>query len=389
VFRSIIGEQLMMAVTKLFLRRLVSEWRYQYQVWKTAVDWIVALYIIIPFFAIFMDLYLSWWRKAPGWLNYIPLNALLAIIIVFSWSGTIRIFVEEADQLFLLQCKSWINRIIKYSLGYSLISNLMTTSLLMIVLAPFLLLHYGFSLIGVAWLIFFVFVLKNCMGIAKQLVEFRFKGWLQRIVRSIVFIITGVYVRQSVVLLLSRQGLFYLSMLVVLIACYLLLYKRVKLRGSFFEDVSREHTAKLRLAKFMLQRAGTYVRKPRFMRQRPILFRNSNLLFVKRNPVNGLVEMCLKAVLRNDRDVLFYLQLVGLDIGMILVFPSYYKWILWIVFSIVLTNLVWLSWREVINDPFVSSFPWLPETKIVAARKALLLMALPGQLILGVVVVDT
>jgi Predicted ABC-type exoprotein transport system, permease component len=376
-----------MTVTRLFIQRLISEWKYQYQVWKTAVDWVVALYIVIPFCAIFLDFYRLWWRQAPEWLNYIPLNALLAVILVFTWSGTMRIFVEEADQLFLLQCKAWMSRIHKYSLGYSVIYNFLATSVLLMILAPFLFLHYGFSGIDIVWLTVFVFLLKNSLGIVKQLVELRFKGWPQRILTSVMFLIIGVYVRQSVVFLLSSKDPFYLSILALLIAFGMLLSKRLKLKGTFFADVSREQTAKLRLAKFMLQRAGTYVKKPRFLRKRPLLFRQSNLLFRKRNPVNGLVEVCLKAMLRNDRDVIFYLQVLGLCIGLILLFPTYYKWLLWIVFSIVITNLVWLSWREVINEPFVCLFPWLPETKVEAARKALFLMALPGQLILGMVVV--
>lgn len=353
---------------------------------RTAVDWIVALYIVIPFSYILIDFYLSLWRSVPGWLHAIPLNALVAIILVFAWSGTVRIFVEEADQLFLLQRKVWISRIIKYSLGYSVIYNLVVTTLLLIVLAPFLLLHYGFSLIGVVWLTIFVFVLKNCMGLAKQLVELRFKGWVKRIMRLVIFLITSVYVSQSVVLLLSRKGLFYLSMFVLLMVLSLLLHKRVNLRGTFFEDVSREQTAKLRLAKYMLQNAGTYVKKPRFSRKRPLLFRNSNLLFKERNPVNGLVEMCLKSELRNDKDVDFYLKTVGECILAILAFPPEYGWLLWFVFSIMITNFVWIFWQEVIKDPFVCSLPWLPETKGVAVRKAIFLMALPGQLFLGVVV---
>lgn len=377
----------MMTVTGLFFRRLVSEGRYQYQIWKTAVDWIVALYIVIPFFAIFINFYLSWWRKAPGWLDYIPLNALLVIILVFAWSGTTRIFLEDADQLFLLQRKAWISRIIKYSLGYSVIYNLVATSLLLIILAPFLWLHYGFSPAGIILLTVFVFVVKNCLGLAKQLVELRFKGWPQLIVRSVMFLITGVYVRESVVLLLSRTGLFYLVGLISLITHGILLYQRVRVKGTFFEDVSREQNARLRLAKFMLQAMGTYVKKPRFSRKRPLLFRNSNLLFKKRSSVNGLVEMCLKAVLRNAGDVGFYLKLVGSYLVMIVVFPGDFKWLLWIVFSIMLTNVVGISWLEVINAPFVCFFPWLPETKIVAARKAIFLMALPGQLLLGLAVV--
>ena len=377
----------MVTATRLFFRRIVSDWKYQYQVWKTAVDWIVALYIVIPFIAIFINYYLSWWRKAPGWLGYIPLNALLGIILVFAWSGTIRIFVQEADQLFLLQRKAWISRIMTYSLGYSIIYNFVVTSLLLIILAPFLLFYYGFSPIGVIWLTVFVFILKNCMGLAKQLVELRFQGWTQRIMRTVIFIITGVYARESVLLLLSRPGLFYLSLFVLLSTLVIFLCRRVKLKGTFFEDVSREQTAKLRLAKFMLQAAGVHVKKPRFARKRPLLFRNSNLIFKKRNPVNGLVEMCLKAVLRNEGDVGFYLKLIGVYLVMIIAFPGDYKWLLWIVFSIMLTNVVGISWLEVINSPFVCLFPWLSETKMAAARKTIFLMALPGQLLLGLVVV--
>lgn len=377
----------MMTVRRLFFRRLVSDWSYQYQVWRTAVDWIVALYIVIPFFAIFLNFYLSWWRKAPEWLAYIPLNACLALILVFAWSGTIRIFVEEADQLFLLQCKAWLSRIITYSLGYSVIGNFVVTSLLLLILAPFLLLYYGFSPFGVVWLTVFVFALKSCLGLTKQLVELRYKGWPQRMVRWAIFILTGVYVRESVALLLSSSRLFYLSLIVLLSTLGILIDKRVKLRGTFLEDVARELTAKLRLAKFMLQRAGTYAKKPRFLRKRPLLFRSSNLIFNKRNPVNGLVKMCLKAVLRNEGDVGFYLKLVGLYLIMIVAFPGDYKWLLWIVFSIMLTNVVGISWLEVSTAPFVSLFPWLPETKIAAARKTIFLMALPGQLLLGLVVV--
>lgn len=375
----------MMTVTRLFLRRIISEWKYQYQTFRAAVDWTVALYIVIPCLAIFFDYYFSWWRAVPGWLLSLPLNALIGLILVFIWSGTVRIFVEEADQLFLLQRKGWISRIIKYSLGYSVGSNLLSTSFLLIILAPFLFLHYGFSSVEIIWLNFFIVVFKTCVGIVKQLVEHRFKGWTQTIIRAVLFLMTSVFLRESVVFLLTQLDLFYLSGLSLLVALIWLLTLRMNLHGSFYEDIFREKTAKLRLTKFMLQRAGVYVKKP--IRQRPLLFRNSNLLFKNRNPMNGLVEMCLKSELRNDKDVKFYIEKVGLSLLAILLFPPDYGWLLWLVFSIMITNFVLLFWQDAIKDPFVCLFPWLPETKIVAMRKAIFLMALPGQLILGIVVV--
>jgi len=376
----------MITVTRLFLRRIVSDWKYQYQALRTAVDWIVALYYVIPCLAISLYSYFSWWRAVPGWLFSIPLNALLGIILIFIWSGTVRIFLEDADQLFLLQRKVWVSRIIKYSLGYSVGLNLLATSFLLIILAPFLLLRYGFSPVEIIWFTFFTFEFKTCVGIVKQLVELRFKGWTQSIITTILFLMTSAYLRESVVFLLSQSYLFYLSGLILLVALIRLLYIRMNLQGVFFEDILREKNAKLRLAKYVLQALRTYVKKPRFSRKRPLLFRNSNLLFKERNPMNGLVEMCLKSELRNEKDVMFYLQMVGVSIVFILLFPPDYGWLLWFVFSIMITNFVWLFWQEAIKDPFVCLFPWLPETKMVAMRKAIFLMALPGQLTLGVVV---
>lgn len=49
----------MITVRKVFIQRVISEWKYQYEVWKTVVDWIVVLYIVIPFLYIFIETYLS------------------------------------------------------------------------------------------------------------------------------------------------------------------------------------------------------------------------------------------------------------------------------------------------------------------------------------------
>lgn len=376
----------MMTVTKLFFRRVISDWKYQYEIWKTAVDWIVALYIVIPAFATFVYYYLSWWTKAPGVLDYLPLNALLGFFLIFTWSGTIRIFLEAGDQLFLLQHKAWISKIFKYSLGYSIFYNLVETIGLITILAPFLVIHYGFSLVEVFSVVFLIFVTKNFLGLAKQLLELRFKGWSQRIVKSVVFVITGVYLRESVDFLMSSTGLFYLSVLISLIILGLLLSKRLSVKGTFFEDVTREQVARLRLAKYMLIAKGTYMKTPRITRKRPRLFRSSNLIFKKRNPVNGLVEMCIKAVLRNEEDFGFLLTLVGGHLLAIMAFPGNLKWLPWILFSFIITNYVGNTCLKVFNDPFVCFFPWLPESKITATRKAIYLMALPGQLLLALVV---
>ncbi|HVJ49434.1 ABC transporter permease [Desulfitobacterium sp.] len=376
----------MITVSRFFFRRIASEWKYQYEAWKTAVDWIVALYIVIPFSLLFLDAYLSWWKNVPGWLDYIPLNALLGVILLFVWSGTIRIFVEDADQLFLFQQKRWREKLIKYSLAYSFGFNMFMTSLLFLILAPFLLLHYGFSSAELVGFIIFVFGLKTSMGIVIQLVERRFQGWRQNLVKLALFTASGVYLRQSVAFLTGWQDLFFLSMTVLFMALILLSSIRVTLQGVFHDDVRRGQAARLKLVNFLLRQAGTLAKSPRNLRQRPWLFRNSNRLFKKRTPENVLVELCLKSTLRKGENVSFYLQVVGACLLMLSAFPPDWKWFLWMTFIILLTAVVRLYWLEVVNSPFVNLFPWLPETKINAASHALFLMALPSQLIIGLVV---
>ncbi len=375
----------MMTVPKLFWQRLASDWKYQYEAWKTAVDWVVALYIVIPFLGIFIYEYLGWWREMPSWLIYVNLNAFLGIVFMFTWLGTTRIFLEEADQLFLLQKKAWIHQLIKLCLGYTIGYNVLISTFLFLILAPFLL-HYGVSPREIVWMTLFTIVFKTCMGIAKQFVELRFMGWIQNLVRTVLLIMAGVYWRQSVYYLMSHSVLYYVSLIVLSGVLVLLLFRRVTLRGTFFLDVVREKNARLRLVKLLLQNLGTYEKKPMFTRKRPLFFRSSNLLFKKRNPVNGLVEMFLKAESRDEKDVTAYFKMLGTSVVAMILFPADYGWLLWVVFSLMITGFIGVLWRAAMNNPFVCLFPWLSETKVPAARKSIFLMALPGQIFLGLVV---
>jgi len=376
----------MMTVPKLFWQRLASDWRYQYEAWKTAVDWVVALYIVIPFLGLFIYEYLGWWREMPSYAIYLNQNVFLGIIFFFTWLGTTRIFLEEADQLFLLQKKAWIHPLIKLSLGYTIGYNVLTSTVLFLIVAPFLL-HYGIVLREIVWMTLFTIGFKTCMGLAKQFVELRFMGWIQNLFRTVLLLMAGVYWRQSVYYLMNHSALFYLSLIVLSGVLVGLLFRRVTLRGTFSLDVVREKNARLRLVKLLLQNMGAYEKKPMFTRKRPLFFRSSNLLFKQRTPVNGLVEMFLKAESRNEKDVTAYFRMLGTSIVALIIFPSDYGWLLWVAFSLMITAFIGVLWRAAINNPFVGLFPWLPETKVPAARKSIFMMALPGQIFLGLVVV--
>jgi len=377
----------MITVKKLFRHRLVSGWAYQYSIWKTVVDWIVALYIVIPFSALFIDAYISWWRQIPTGLSNVPLNAFLVIVLLFAWSGTIRIFVEDADQIFLSQRTTWIKRLIKYSIAYYIGSGFLITLLFCIVLAPFLLLHYGFTIHSFLWLIISTFLLKASIGILKQLVEFRFQGWKRVLVTMVLLVTSGVYLQLTAIFLINQLILFLLLFFLLLIVLILLIYQRVSLKGTLLRDISMGQAAKLKFANVLLRYQGTYTKKPIIFRTRPWLFRNSNLIFKQRTPENGLVELCLKSTLRHRANILLYLQGIGAYVLFLSLFPPVWKWVLWGVSIIFWTSLVKVYWLESVNSPYVSLFPLRAETKLGAASRSLFIMALPGETILALVVV--
>ncbi|MEM5818464.1 MAG: ABC transporter permease, partial [Desulfitobacterium hafniense] len=138
-------------VHRLFRHRLFADWKFQYSIWKLVVDWIVALYIVIPGLALFLDTYVDWWQEPPSLFFALPLTILLPIVVVFCRSGTLRIFVEEADQLFLFQHRSWLKGLVAYSIAFQILANLLITGLLAFLCAPCLLAVHQVDLAGFFW----------------------------------------------------------------------------------------------------------------------------------------------------------------------------------------------------------------------------------------------
>lgn len=295
--------------------------------------------------------------------------------------------MEDADQIFLFQRKVWTKRLIQYSIVYYIGLNFIMTLFLGFVLAPFLFKHYYFASISFLKFILLTLLLKTSLGILKQFLQFRFKGWKQNLTKAVCLVLSSVYLRVSVSGLINRSPFFGVSCLFLLIVLGLLIRQRITLSGSLLEDISIGQDDKLKFANVLLKFTGTYVKKPITLRTRPWLFRNSNLIYRRRNPENGLVELCLKSTLRHGANLKFYLYVVGAYGIMLTAFPPSYKWGLWGVSILFLTTLVKMYWLEAANSPYVLLFPLRAETKFEAASRSLFVMALPGEILLLLFVV--
>lgn len=371
----------MISATQIFFRRVVSEWKFQYSVWKTAIDWTVALYIALPAVLIGLDNYILLWKNQYGWIKALPFHWLLLVIYLFAWSGSIRTFMEEGDQFFLLQRKSWIRRMITLGIAYTAILNLLSSLFVFFLLAPLLFIHYKLSIVQVTLLFVFAFLLKTNLGMAKQLFVLRFQGWKQAIAFKIAFISMSIIFIKGTPFFIGRPGLFFITCTMFFITLGFLVKMRLDAKGSFFDDVAREQHHRLRYASLLLSLSGISAKKPNSQKRRPLLFRSSNHLFRKRNAVNLLVELCIKSVLRNNRNLLFYAQLVAVSILFILSFPFWF----WPGLAFLLTSLASLYWKEAVSSGFVQLFQWKSGEISAAAGKSMFLLMLPGFLLISFV----
>lgn len=370
---------------RLFFNRLTAEFKYQYGVWRTAIDWTVALYIVIPTLYVITLQYINWWQMRPEWLKFFPYISLVWIIFIFTWSGKMRIFIEEADQLFLWQYPKWISRITGLSLGYSITANLIATLLLFVLLAP-ILRWYSLTWPAIAWLAIYTALLKNILGIVNRILALHLKGWLHRLVQNLVYIPAGIVYISGGYLLIKAPLFFVALSLLMLVVLVYLIKKRIRQKISFYEEIVLEQEIKLRYAVVLLRASGVHIKKAKSIIKKPLLFRSSGEIFKKRNTVNILTEACIKSVIRNKGHLSSYLQLLIVSIMFLLLMPTSWELVAWVVFALLLSNFVALYWREITDSPFVRLFTWEESDYLAAAEKSIFYLMLPGFLIISLIV---
>lgn len=91
---------------KLFLRRFIWEFQYQWRVICSILDWSIMLYIAIPALVIIPFFYADFWQNIHiYWDARISLALLLTLLLFLSNCGHIRTYLLYPDLLFLIQKK--------------------------------------------------------------------------------------------------------------------------------------------------------------------------------------------------------------------------------------------------------------------------------------------
>jgi ABC-2 type transport system permease protein len=373
----------MLTPAKLFLKRLAAHGAFQWSVLRLVVDWIIALYFIVPALIILGFNYHSWWSHAPVWIEKIPYYFIVIILYRLATMGAVRLFVEEADQLFLLQHLKWIPRLKQLGMAYSLIFHLVFSAAIVALLAPLLVVHYLLTPGQLIMLFLYMTVLRNLSAFLKHFLTLRYTSWRYWLATiGLQLVMTAIFV-YTVLTMKLEPFLWSGEVLVLAFLTYLSMKYRLHLKGTFPRDVEHEQTQRLKFIALLLRR--NVARKPKTQSVKPFFFTHSNLIFKQRTPVNGLVELYLKSFVRSGIQVRLYLQFLAVGIALMAlpILPKTIKVILWLVLSIFFCNWLKVYWNEVLDSPFVQMFSWKESDRQSAAQKGIFYVVLPGYSLLS------
>ena len=366
---------------KLFVSRVYSEWKFQWCVFRSITDWTVLLYIVLPGVLIATGSYISWWLETPNWIEPISITTVFFIVYIVCWFGEMRTFFKEADQLFLWQKSQVITDLKKSSFTYSLV--IYTISVIFVILAftPFLINFYQLSWSRLFLLILFfasckmfVLAVKFRLDLNHFLVKYLLNG--------AIFVVIGTYV--ILTLLSGNLLLLFINALLFFVGCLLLIGRK---KESFFKDVQRDQRQKLKYVRFVYQFSDGTLKTSKLNRKHPFLLPRSRRIFKVHSAENALVELFIKAFVRNGQYLFHYFYIIGITVSALLILPPLWmKWGVYILFVIFLKKWLIATWKSIISHHFLTSL----QGKVVieeAQKRSVRLFLIPAITIVGAVTV--
>ncbi|MGV3489459.1 MAG: ABC transporter permease [Tuberibacillus sp.] len=366
---------------QLFWKRWRFYYKKQWDSLKLLVDWTIMLYILIPFLIFLGINHYLWWQGPPDWSEWLPLPAILFVLLFAFINSQIFYFYEPADVLFLNQRSKWVKGLMKRGMMSAVIRDLILTFIVMLYVLPLFLVRYHLSWddIFLLWLI--LFATRQFTAYLYQFLSFIFSGLALSVLNWMLKVLILVVIFTFCNRLDWSGGSYIILLGAELVGLFWMIFFRWNAKNKWVEDIDREMLRTDRLQSFLVGQAG--VRKPLLSKKRPLFFRKSQGLFRLFNPVNGTAEIYLKNRLRDGRWLMFYWQMTVYSFIAIALFPGpdFLRCFLFIgttcLFAYWLKNeLVALT-----DHSFFHLVGLKSEIKIAAIKKVYAIMIWPGLVI--------
>ncbi|SFS41680.1 ABC transporter permease [Marininema halotolerans] len=331
--------------------------------WRTVIDWVVALYLLIPGLLIAGQQYLSWWEYPPPWFANIPPGLFFLGFYLFVKSSHLRLRIREADQLFLVQKRSWMRGLIRCAMIDKGAKELWVVGLFMVGVSPLLIHEYHLSTFLMIALFIYGWLTRMSIALGRNMIFTRMTGWRQHINAFIYLLISGMgFVVVGVVGLRNPLllGIAFIAMLGML--C-LQIKQRLDQWGTFLQDCKLDQILRFKWIGLLLGISGVQPSTPLgWVRKNPWVFPQSGFFFPQKTGMDILTGNVLKALLRNRQRMIEYGQFMGFGMVALGKSPVWLGWCVWVVSAILLTLWGRLFWVAVQKNPFFAT--WIVDTPI-------------------------
>lgn len=368
---------------KVFARRVRSDIKFQYRALRMAVDWVIAIYFVIPLLIVAGYHYYAWYMTPPAWLSGISIHTVASLFYIFTWMGTLRYFVEEGDQLFLRQNEGWFRHLMHLGYRYSVVLQGVTTLLATLLFLPLLVSVYSYSITQVVCFWLLTYVVKLNIGLIRQLLALRFQRFMLWVLRIVVFA-GGFFLFQLLVTEIADQAFISWAAIGLGLLTFVFLTRtRLREKGAFFADIVRERDARMRIVSLMLIRVMERKRKP--TRRYPLLFSRSQRLIKGKGAGNGIAELLVKSYFRNGLQWRQSIQFVVVISGAVFILPGAIKILVWILAAVLLVFWRKSFCKDELSTPFLTLFPIQDTKKHQAIQTAMPILVLPAMILISLV----
>lgn len=373
----------MISVNKLFGQRVKQDYLFQWKAFRLAVDWIVALYIVIPILGIMVVADIATWRQPPEWFAACSSVTIYITLFLFAILINVRTFIQPADQVIMFQSKVWVSHLRNYAYVFAVLKHALYSGLLIVYILPLLIYKDMTPLQIVAtWLNLTLF--SYGYGLFKRFHYFISSWWRKWAVRIGVTGLLAVSFQFMQNQLLNSPFLFLGCWALLLIAVYLTYRLVVYKSGIYFlREVEYEQMEQYRYVSLLLQQAG--IPKPVKRRKKPPIYARSFVLFKKREVRYILAESFIKVTLRDTEWLKMYLGFLALTLVGIWTSPVWVGLLLY--FAHVFLTAMWLKtlWTGYMYSTFLRMFKWDMGDILRGCRQMLFTFTLPGSIVVSII----
>lgn len=368
---------------ELFKKRLQHHYRFYNRLRHTTVDWTVWVYIFIPFFIVGASFYIDLWLKVPIWPENVSAEFMLMVVVFLMYLGSHYAFLFNADVLYLWQKIDLINALNRYRIGYMALITFVKTSLFMILVSPIFIQYFNWDALTYLKFSILVYILSTAKELLKREAKIRLSKWTYRFSILLLMIVYFLMLLKSVT---NDWAMLMVSIVILVSSMVIVLSKPQK----FYLEIEIDTEQRNQFTQLILMQSA-HIGAPEWMTQsnnqvskRPWIFRNSQKLYSTYTPQFAYQELMIKTLLRRKKWVLLYLQFTFGGVALIVLFPSWYKVLIYLILLFFIGQLARSYWNQIVSERFLELFYWKPVELSNVSKKMFRLMMVPSSLLFSI-----